>query len=74
MTNPRLKEEQKLGYICLDCGEEFYDDTWNSYTSQSYLIVPEAIKTAAIIHCINNGHHKLILRGTDIILNVEFAE
>jgi hypothetical protein len=67
-------KDSEGGYTCLDCGLEIYDDTHNSYLNQSYLIVQEAIKTAAVIHCITEGHHRLRLRGTDIRFNVGFAE
>jgi len=71
MNNYRLKDNQKLGYICLDCGLEIFDDNWNPYTCQPVGIKNEAIKMSAILHCIETGHQKLLLRDTDIIITVK---
>jgi DNA-directed RNA polymerase subunit RPC12/RpoP len=65
MKNPRAKESEKAGYVCIDCGEEFFDDTWNSYTDASYLINLESIRQIAIMHCIHTGHSGIKIAGSD---------
>jgi len=70
MTQPRLKDNQKLGYICLDCGEEIFDNSHNPYTDRPVGILSSAVRMDAIIHCLNNGCHRLQLRDTDVILTV----
>ena len=65
MKNPRVKESEKAGYICIDCGEEFFDDTWNSYTDQSYDISLRTIRQIAIMHCIHEKHSGFKVNGSD---------
>ena len=71
MANNLLEETQKGGYICLDCGEEIYDDTENPYFDIPYLISNKSLKAQAILHCMQEKHTRLLLRGTNTIITVK---
>ena len=64
MKNPRVKDNEKAGYVCADCSEEFFDDSWNSYTDMSYLTL-EYVRQIAIMHCIHTGHSGIKVAGSD---------
>jgi len=60
------------GYVCVDCGEEFYNDTYNPYADCPYIIDENVIKLSAELHCVRMGHKGLkVITGGEIMRIIE---